>query len=207
LRRFILPRFAFNMNALQLCELCGLLDEACKVSGAVLEAGCFEGRTTLFLENFLSARGSDKPYYCLDTFEGFIATDVATEVTARGKKAAELNGFQVNSLEWFHRTMALNRITRVTAFRADVAEFDYTSLGELCFALLDVDLYEPTRRSIPGIWRQLAPGGVLVVDDCDEGTHIFDGARQAAREFAASYGVELEVRARKLGVLKKVGRG
>jgi hypothetical protein len=99
--------------------------------------------------------------------------------------------------------MALNGVTRVTAFKADVARFDYSAMGELCFALLDVDLYDPTSRALPAIWDQLVPGGIIVVDDCDEGTHLFDGARQAAVEFAAEVGVALELRARKLGVLRK----
>jgi SAM-dependent methyltransferase len=203
LARFVLPRFAYNMNAVQLCELCALLKEASGQEGGVLEAGCFEGRTTLFLENFLTAAGRAKPYYCLDTFEGFTRGDISAEVGSRGKSPASFTGFRVNSIAWFRRTMALNRVSRVTAFKADVGSFDYAMLGQLCFALLDVDLYEPTRRALPGVWRQLVPGGVLVVDDCNEGTHIFDGARQAAVEFARSAGVSLAVRAGKLGVLRK----
>jgi SAM-dependent methyltransferase len=203
LGRFVLPRFAYNMNAAQLWELCTLLKEASTQEGAVLEAGCAEGRTTLFLENFLTAQGSPKPYYCLDTFEGFTPRDVAAEVGWRGKSPTLFTGFRMNSIAWFRRTMALNRVSRVTALRADVGSFDYGSLGPLCFALLDVDLYEPTRRALPRIWRQLVPGGIVVVDDCNEGTHIFDGARQAAVEFAAGSGVVLELRAHKLGVLRK----
>jgi hypothetical protein len=202
--RFILPRFAYNMNALQLCELCSLLEEACVAEGGVLEGGCFEGRTTVFLENFLTAIGSNKSYYCLDTFAGFVAADVAAEVNERGKSDAAFTGFGVNSIEWFRRTMELNQISRVRVFQADVGTFDYRLIGPLCFALLDVDLYEPTRRALPGIWSELSPGGVVVVDDCNQGNHIFDGARQAAEEFAASHGLRLQVSAGKLGVLRKL---
>jgi hypothetical protein len=155
------------------------------------------------MENFLTAKKSDKRYYCIDTFGGFQAAHVASEVATRGKQASDLTGFRVNSYGWFGRMLALNGVTRVTAYKADAATFDYTALGDLCFALVDVDLYEPTRQALPAIWHQLVPGGVLVVDDCDQGTHIFDGARQAAAEFGASVDVELQVRGQKLGVLRK----
>ena len=72
----------------------------------------------------------------------------------------------------------------VRALIADAAKFDYASLGPIAFCLLDVDLYIPTREALPKIYKQLSPGGVMIIDDCKPGGD-WDGALQAYQEYCA----------------------
>jgi ribosomal protein S12 methylthiotransferase len=52
------------------------------------------------------------------------------------------------------------------------------------------------------VWPLLAPGGVIVIDDC-HADHAFDGAHQAWREFIAANGLPAEIVEHKLAVLRK----
>jgi SAM-dependent methyltransferase len=196
LARFIGPRYTFNFEPAQLAFLCECLTATAAVPGCVVEAGCFAGQTTVFLNAHMSAEGMEKPYHALDTFGGFVKSQAEHEVSAR-VKSDPFQGFAMNSQRWFDRTMQVNGIRRVQSTKADVAEFDFAKLAPIAFCLLDVDLYLPTKAAIPGILSVLAPGGILVVDDCKP-DNIYDGAYQAFIEFGGT-----EIRHGKLGVIRR----
>ena len=50
-------------------------------------------------------------------------------------------------------------------------------------ALLDVDLYYPTKIALQKIYERLVPGGVILVDNCHQKSYVYDGAKQAYDEF------------------------
>jgi O-methyltransferase len=202
LARVIGARYAYNFRPNQLAFLCACITEVADVPGCVVEAGCFAGATTVYLGEHMRATGVDKPYYALDTFAGFIEAQRQYEVAARDKNPQAFGGFALNSKRWFDRTMQINQLDRVTSLRADVGEFDFSSLAPIAFCLLDVDLYLPTKAAIPRIYESLSPGGILVVDDCLE-KNIFDGACQAYGEFVRDSGLLSEIRHVKLGVIRK----
>lgn len=202
LARFIGPRYAFNFAPAQLAFLCSCLDATASISGCVVEAGCFAGGTTVFLNAHMTAAGIEKPYYAIDTFSGFVGSQTEHEVVHRKKRASSFSGFALNSQRWFDRSMQVNGINRVTSIQADIATFNASRLGPIAFGLLDVDLYIPTRVAIPRIYKMLAPGGILVVDDCKP-DNIFDGANQAYTEALRELGLEPEIHHGKLGVIKK----
>jgi len=204
LRRVILPSWRFNMRAPHLCFLSECIERTRAVEGSIVEVGVAAGWTTLFLNDYMTACGIEKPYTCIDTFEGFRAEDVAHEVSARGKRAGDYTGqFTANSQRWFDTAMSMNGIRRVRSIRADAGAFDYATLGPIAFCLLDVDLYQPTALALPKLWAQLSPGGTIVVDDCVASRDRWDGAAQAYREFAERLGTPEDVVHGKLGVLRK----
>ena len=51
----------------------------------------------------------------------------------------------------------------------------------------------------------LAPGGMIVVDDCNPADSLYDGAGQAYREFCASRGIAPEIVHDNLGIIRKSG--
>jgi O-methyltransferase len=59
--------------------------------------------------------------------------------------------------------------------------FGQADLEHLCFAHIDVDLYEPTRASIEFFYPRLVPGAVLVCDDY--GLTTCPGATRAMDEY------------------------
>ena len=53
------------------------------------------------------------------------------------------------------------------------------------------------------LYEVLSPGGIMVVDDCDESDVLWDGADQAYKEFVKEIGQPVEIKHRKLGVIRK----
>jgi SAM-dependent methyltransferase len=195
LARFIGPRYAFNFEPAQLAFLCECLTATANVPGCIVEAGCFAGGTTVFLNAHMDATGIEKPYHAIDTFGGFVKAQAEHEQISRGKAEA-FKGFADNSQRWFDRTMQANGIRRVRTTKADIAQFDFASIAPIAFCLLDVDLYLPTKAALPRIVSALSPGGLLVIDDCKP-DNIYDGAYQAFTEFGRT-----EIRNGKLGVIR-----
>lgn len=180
--------------------------EACRgarnVPGCCLEVGCYFGATTVFLKKLMDEEGIAKDYVALDTFSGFVPNQVEFEVTARRKRPGIRTVFSTNRREWFETALALDGVDGVRAIAADAATFDYAALGPIAFCLLDVDLYLPIRDALPKIVAQLAPGGVIVVDDCSPGGD-WDGALQAYEEYCAASGTPVDIRCGKLGIVRK----
>ena len=131
----------------------------------------------------MDAQNIQKTYYALDTFSGFVAEDIETEVTKRGKTADMFTGFRSNKKKWFDETMKQHNITRVRSIETDVNDYDLTTLEPLSFVLLDVDLYRPIKKALPELYRALSPNGIIVVDDCYPACEQWDGADQAYKEF------------------------
>ncbi|GGA42836.1 TylF/MycF/NovP-related O-methyltransferase [Dyella nitratireducens] len=203
LRRYFFPRYAYNFTPPQLVFLCQCIEETRHADGVIAEVGCFDGSATVFLNKYMDAKGIDKDYFAIDTFSGFVAEDVRVEVDSRGKTKSMFAGFQSNKKKWFDGTMAQNNITRVRSIQADVNEFDLTSLKKLSFCLLDVDLYRPIKKSLGELYAILAPGGMIVVDDCDASHECWDGADQAYKEFMKDKNELPYIMHNKLGVIRK----
>lgn len=204
-RRYFFPRYTYNFTVPQLIFLCECIGETRGVGGAIAEVGCSKGYTTLFLNKYMDAEGIEKHYFALDTFSGFPAEDVSVEIADRGKTAGifQAAGFEINKQKWFDGAMQDAGITRVETMQADVNAFDLTRLAPLSFVLLDVDLYRPIKKALPELYEALAPGGMMVVDDCDTEDAVWDGAAQAYMEYMAGMGREPEVVLRKLGIVRK----
>lgn len=204
LRRYFFPRFVYNVDAPHLCFLCDGLERTRNVPGCAVEVGCSIGATTLFLNNYLRARAIGRHYVCIDTFAGFLPRDVEHEVSRRGKDRALYDGaFAVNDPRWFRDTMTRHGYTNVQVIEADAATFPYDSLAPVAFAFLDVDLYLPMLKAIEPLYDALAPGGVMIVDDCIPNDIRYDGSDQAYKEFCAERGITPRVELDRLGVLEK----
>jgi O-methyltransferase len=204
LRRFSFPGYVYEFTPPQLCFLCQSLEETRHLEGSVFEVGCSNGATTVFLNKYMDAQGISKPYYAIDTFSGFVTEDVQYEIANRSKTTDMYSGrFTANKKKWFDATVRQHGITRVQSIEADVNKFDLRSLGPISFALLDVDLYRPIKKALPELHEMLAPGGIIVVDDCDAGNVRWDGADQAYKEFMEGTKRPAQIIHRKLGVVRK----
>jgi hypothetical protein len=194
--------YPYMFTPQQLIALTVLMKDAARVPGCFVEAGCAYGATTVFLNKFMDAEGIERNYHAIDTFSGFVKEHVNHEVRHRGKGQSLLSYFKDNRKSWFDTTMAVHSAERVNSVRIDVAEFDFQSIGPIAFCLLDVDLYLPISNVLPKIYAAMAPGGIIVVDDCKDG--MWDGALQAYEEFARERRLPIEIVAEKLGVLRKL---
>jgi hypothetical protein len=151
----------------------------------------------------MEARSIDKEYVCIDTFAGFTTADIDYERKYRGKKKGTRYGWENNKKKWFDATLKYNNVN-ATTIQADANEFDFSSLGPIAFCLLDVDLYRPVKSCLPRIYKALSKNGILVTDDCDPQSYLWDGADQAYKEFVKEISHPKHIVLGKLGVIKKV---
>ncbi|HEX2860646.1 MAG TPA: TylF/MycF/NovP-related O-methyltransferase [Lacunisphaera sp.] len=208
LRSYVVYKYRYAFTPAQLARLTALATEAAAAPGDFCEIGCYRGYTTVFLNRHLDAIAPGRRYWAIDTFGGFVPADVDHERQVRGKDSIEdrraLNKFTINSRAWFEATLRLNGVRRVTTCAAAVQDFTFPAGARLCFVLLDVDLYQPSVAALEKVWPLLAPGGLVVVDDC-QSDHVYDGSRQAVAEFCRRNNLTHELVETKLAVLRKPG--
>jgi predicted O-methyltransferase YrrM len=206
LRRLVFPRYQYAFTPRQLAILLDLVDEARAQPGEFIEIGCFVGATTIFLNRHLQTVHDQRRYLAVDTFAGFIRADVAIEEQERGKVIQQVERdylFSMNKKSWFDYTMSLNRINNVTSIAGDISEIKIADHSKgLCFALIDVDLYVPTCAALKQVWPLLAPGGIIVIDDCTA-NQVFDGSRAAWLEFIQQHHLHELLIADKLAIIRK----
>ena len=200
--RYFAPRYRSTYMPAHLCRLIDLLDQTDAIPGSIIEVGCWTGETTIWLNRHLKDRQISRPYYALDTFGGFTDSDLAHETTNRGKKLSELLAFTSNRKSWFDKTMDLNGFHNVRSIQTDASKFDYSTVGPISFALVDLDLYLPMKAALKEVFSVLSRGGILVADDCQPNIN-YDGALQAFTEFTKNHHLPLRVDLNRLGVAVK----
>jgi O-methyltransferase len=202
LRGHLVAWYPFLHTPAQLSYLCACLEQTRDVPGCIVEAGCYAGNTTLYLNRHMNAEGIEKRYWAIDTFAGFRDDDLEVEV-ARGQEREHYRRFfRINDQRWFDLAMRRDGARRVQSIAADVGAFEFSTVAPIAFCLLDVVFYRPVRLALPRIWEALSPGGVIVVDDFfDRGA--FSGAGQAGREFVEARGLEVQRVHTKFGLLAK----
>jgi hypothetical protein len=201
--RFICFRYRFNFLPAQLAFLLDCLDKTANVPGVVMEIGCFEGATTVYLKKHMAYKEIDKPYFAIDTFAGFLEPHINYEVRQRGKTEESLKrGFASNKKKWFEKTMKINKIEQVNCIEADATTVDYNNLGCISLALIDLDLYLPVKEVLGRVWPLLSSQGIIIVDDCVQGQR-YDGALEAYNEFMQSQGMSPLILHDKLGFIRK----
>jgi len=199
--RHFLPVMKFDMTIAQLnfitCALASI-----EADGAVLEIGVGGGATSVIINKFMQDNRIERPFYAIDTFFGFTAEDVTYERTARGKNSLYL-GYRSNSKDWYAKTLRAHGIDNAHVIEADAKLLDYSQFAPVAFCLLDVDLYKPVAAVLPRLYQVLAPGGIIVVDDCAAAESLYDGAGEAYREFCQGANLTPEIAHDKLGVIRK----
>ena len=202
-RRYFFPRYSYNFTPPQLIFLCNCIEETKNIAGSIAEVGCANGRTTVFLNKYMSAQDIEKKFYALDTFSGFVEEDIQFEVSNRNKNKKLFKHFRLNKKKWFDGTIKQNKINRVISIQADVNLYDLTILGPFSFVLLDVDLYRPIKKALKELYQELTPGGIIVVDDCDADNVAWDGSDQAYKEFMDELNEPIKIVHNKLGIVRK----
>jgi O-methyltransferase len=163
------------------------LIETRDVPGAVVEIGCNLGGTAIIARKMLHRLGMEKPYVCIDTFDGFIDSQFEADRT-QGTPAHDRTLFSGNSRVLVGKIMDHHGCDDVSLIEGDIASLPDSGLPDQCSVVLaDVDLTEPTYVAMHRFWPRLAKGGVLLVDDCAE--HSSWQARVAYMRFCEAAGL------------------
>lgn len=192
-------RYDYMFSPAQLAFLCEQITNVADIPGSILEVGCATGKTTVFLNRHIDTLGMAVDYVAVDTFSGFTREDLESE-HALGRDYWYAPVFRGNSKARFDRTMRRNGVTRVTSFQADASTFDYTKISPFRMVLVDLDLYRPVLLALNAIYDLMSPGGIIVIDDCEQGG-LWEGAYEALVEFTKDKALETVITHGKLGVI------
>lgn len=167
------------------------LDETRKVPGAVLEIGCSVGGTAAFSWRFLHRTGTPRRYVCIDTFSGFVPEQFEADL-ALGNDPAHRHMFDGNSKNLARWVLRHHGAPEVELIEGDILTLDPARIpSPIAAALVDVDLAEPVRVALERVWPRLAPGGVILVDDCAEDEAW--QAREGLSAFCAAHDLAVSV--------------
>lgn len=172
-----------------LYQLSGLLERG--VRGAVVEFGCYEGTTSLFIRRLLDGMHHEGPFHVYDSFEG-LPEKTKSDMSAAGEqfRAGELFASKKQLLRHFHRAGLMPPVIHKAWFNlltpADVPD-------GIMFAFLDGDYYESIRDSLRLITPKLLIGAIIIVDDY--ANEALPGARRAVDEWCRGRTVKLRVEA------------
>jgi hypothetical protein len=205
LKRLVVPRYQFSFSPIQLSFLNHLFVESHQCDGISLEIGCFVGATTVHLNANYRYGLPKRKYLALDTFSGFTKADIAHESMQRGKDLTAIDDdtlFSMNSESRFQYTMRINGLDHVDVVKMDANNIQQLQLHEpISLALIDLDLYLPTKASLAYVVPRMQKGGFMIVDDCIPNSR-FDGSLQALKEDMATRGLSFEIQHEKLGVVR-----
>lgn len=130
------------------------------VPGAVVEAGCYKGATSVWLRAVLDDAGAgERVVHVYDSFAGLPTPGAAdSDHLAAGELAATPRDVLDNHRRWNLRPPEIH-----VGWFADSLPTELPD--EICFAYLDGDFYDSILVSLEHVVPRLAPGGRLVVDD------------------------------------------
>jgi O-methyltransferase len=170
------------------------------IPGAIVEFGVWRGGMCQIAARTLLAHGStNRDIFLFDTFAGMTPPTAADYDVGTGRNAAGLlaagSVFGTHGVPFtleciadvadVRSGMAATGypMDRVHLIRGDVAETIPEQLPDvIAFARLDTDWYESTRHELAHVWKRIAPGGVMAVDDYD----AWAGSRRATDEWWGS---------------------
>jgi len=180
--------------------------------GAVLEVGCFRGGTAVYACTHM--RRLDHPiddYVAVDTFSGFVTEQFDADAEL-GTPVDFQRGFSNNSRGLVARTMRYYGLNEVRVVQGDIVTMpDELLPKQIKLCLMDVDLAVPIEVGLERVMPRLLPGGIVLVDDCDEDTpwrgarvgyERFCQAHDMREKYEAGFGVLSSTAKRELGFVK-----
>ena len=125
--------------------------------------------------------GIAKRYIAIDTFTGFVPDHFDRDV-AQGVSEERRDDFRADE-RVVRRLLRSWGAPDVEIVKADVATVDEKNLPDrISLALVDVDLEVPTYEGLRRVMPRLSPGGLVLVDDCNEGAE-WTGAKRGYQRF------------------------
>ncbi len=183
-------RFPLVSDQIDYAELTVIVRElerilTARVPGDVVEFGCYNGTTSLFIQRVLQAEDPRRTYHVYDSFTGLPDkspedTSPAGEQFVKGELTATKTQFIRNFKQaglplptihkgWFNELSA-----------ADIPQ-------DIAFAFLDGDFFQSITASLRHITPHLSPGARVLVDDYQ--SEALPGARKAVDAWAHAHGL------------------
>lgn len=148
-----------------------MASQASTLDGDLLEAGVFQGGTAKLLRRIAEAHS--KQLHLFDSFEGMKVADSALDRHASGD-------FADTSLEAVQAVVGRDEMV---SYHKGWIPDSFTGLEDkrICFAHIDLDLYQGVKDTLEYVYSRMPAGGVIISDDY--GLASCPGCRRAVDEF------------------------
>lgn len=144
------------------------------VPGAFAEFGIFQGAWINRLYEMTEAENlSDRLIYGFDSFKGLSAPSPTHDISfwKEGMYAASVEEVRANV-----HALSRPRIKLVEGFFSEsLKSIEATSLGDIAFARIDCDIYEPAKQCLEYLSNRLVHGSLLVFDDWTHDYEVGEG--------------------------------
>jgi hypothetical protein len=181
--RLLTPQITRNsgLSRQKLYLLLLLCRQTVDLDGDIFEAGVGSGGSARLMLDCLLRHKAQKSVWLLDTFAGYQKID-----RSHDGAHVELNQCRHNSFEEVQRLL-VNESVPVNLIKGMIpATLADVKTDKICFAHVDVNLYEPTLAATEFCLQRLVPGGIMVFDDyCWPATY---SARKAIDEACGTAG-------------------
>jgi O-methyltransferase len=161
------------------------------IPGDVVEFGCYEGTSSLFIQRLLQKYSSERSLHVYDSFAG-LPEKSEEDNSAAGEqfKGGELLASKQNFIRNFKQAgLRLPKIHK--AWFSDLARQDVPD--KIAYAFLDGDFYESIWSSLKLIENSLQPGAIIVVDDFQ--SEALPGVAKAVHEWLQNKSYPLKTEA------------
>ncbi|HEX6462186.1 MAG TPA: TylF/MycF/NovP-related O-methyltransferase [Candidatus Saccharimonadales bacterium] len=158
---------------------------------SVVEFGCYEGTTSLFLQRLIMALRPEALLHVYDSFAG-LPPKTAADKSAAGEqfKPGELKASKQAFVRHFKRAYVPLPVIHKAWFD-ELTPVDIPN--RIIFAFLDGDYYESINDSLRLIEPKLQPNAIIVVDDYQN--EALPGARRAVDEWVERRHLRLQAEA------------
>ncbi|MDA9838488.1 TylF/MycF family methyltransferase [Candidatus Pelagibacter sp.] len=170
--------YSGSTNLFKTLTINDLVRKTEKTKGDIIEFGVWKGNTSLLIKKILDIYKIKKKLYLFDHFKGLKHFSDSDK-----KKALKFkNRYKSN------KNLILKLINFFNFKKIKIIDKDATKINnkffknkKFCLAILDVDLYEPTKKILEAIDNNISKNGLIVFD---EGNHKnFEGVSKAINEF------------------------
>lgn len=134
-----------------------------QIDGDIVEFGCYEGTTSLFMQRVITSTNTSKTLHVYDSFTG-LPKKSTEDMSPIGEqfKQGELRANKKNLIKHFQHA----GLPMPTIHKCWFNELNNDDLPkQIAFAFLDGDFYNSILDSLRVIEDRLSPGAVIVIDD------------------------------------------
>ena len=170
-------------------NILGLFSQTDLIDGDIIEVGTHTGDTTEIISEYLYNKKSSKHYFGLDTFKGYVDSDMidANIASIDNQRSGRWNT-SIDLVE-----ARLRKYKDIVSLHEGDSKFIIPSLIEsgkitkLSFIYIDCNLYIPSIKAMRDLWPYLTSGGILAIDE-----HLVGGETKAITEFTNDNRLELK---------------
>ncbi|MCW2573700.1 MAG: hypothetical protein JWO88_3758 [Frankiales bacterium] len=173
------PRYYFWRNLL-------IVNERRHVAGCVVECGVWRGGMSAAMAEVL---GPERQYFLFDSFEGLpVPTAMDGSAAVAWQQDTQSPTYYGNCRAEIGFAEQAMRLSGAPNYRLIKGWFDQTLPNfsppcPIAVLRLDGDWYESTLVALESLYKHLAPGGIVIIDDY----YAWDGCSRAVHDFLSRH--------------------